>query len=115
MPIFFLCMLNIYILSPSLLKFAKVTNITLKQIKKDSEKLESLAGNLEENSHQIEGVQRVQRLNKRRRRWFVLSIVMEMLWLCAVSLDDPWSQGLDFTNRGARTREKASPLLSKWV
>lgn len=49
MPVFFLCVFNIYILSPSLLKFAKVVNITQQSLSRDTQKLESLAGNYEEN------------------------------------------------------------------
>lgn len=48
-PLFIICMVNIFILSPAFLKFSKMLNMIMKTINKDEEKLERLSGKYRQN------------------------------------------------------------------
>ena len=86
-PLFVLCVINIYILSPALLKFSKTFNLVMQSITKDDQKLERLAGNSIINEKEIEEVVNINKINKKRRMWFLLTLITEMVWLLLLSFD----------------------------
>jgi len=99
MPLFFICMFNIYILSPAFLKFSKMLNMVMQTIRKDEEKLERLSGNPEINSKAIKNISDVHNKNKLRRKWFLITLIFEMIWLLLLSFDKVSGLGFNLLNQ----------------
>jgi hypothetical protein len=88
LPLFFLCMINVYILSPAFLKFGKMLNMIIQTIRKDEEKLERLSGKYRQNKDVIETTSKINDTNKVRRKWFLITLVFEMVWLLFLTTDN---------------------------
>lgn len=98
-PLFILCMFNVYILSPAFLKFSKMFNMVLQAIRKDEEKIERLSGKYTQNKKEINNIEKINKQNKSRRKWFLITLIFEMLWLLLLSFDRITSFNLNLLNK----------------